>query len=588
MQQSMSQNSNPNLPETTIIDALQHHATRIPGRLALRFLESGESISDTLTFQQLDARCRQIAGYLETRGCIGERVLLTFEPGLSFICAFLGCLYARAIPVPVDMPRPNRPAERMGAILRDSQPKLELTSRHQWSTREHRILSVPELRELACVKVEEIEGRTASAFYGPGPAAGEIAFLQYTSGSTGQPKGVIITHSNITANQGQMRDALSHDDSTVFVSWLPLFHDMGLVGNVLHPLYLGVESTLFPPLSFIQKPARWLRTISTYRATTSGAPNFAYDHCIRRITSCELEGVDLSCWSAAFTGSEPVRADTIEAFTKRFSSVGFRADAFYPCYGLAEATLLVCGGIRGQPPYAVEVNAAELEAGLARPRQAGHAGRKLVSSGVLRGSPEIRIVDAASGNERPGCHIGEIWIAGGNVTPGYWNYPADLDGSFGAILPGVANRTFFRTGDLGYVSEGRLFVTGRSKDVIIVHGRNLYPQDIELTVSTSHRALIPGRCAAFGVDGDGEERLVAVQEARRHLSGALLMQVQRSAREAVARKHDIVLHALYLVNPGLIPFTSSGKVRRSHCRELLLEGTIAGSGSISASSADHY
>lgn len=567
---------NTNLKEQrTIVDAVLSYASANPDRLAFRFLGDGDVATESLTYCDLDARCRAIAACLQRADLTGERVLLCFEPGLSFVCAFLGSLYAGAVPVPLAVPRTNRSAGRLRSIVQDCNPRLAITSRGQHRRWEPLLEAVPELKSVTCLIADDIDAAMAAEWNSARPEPTALAFLQYTSGSVSAPKGVAVTHANIVTNQEQIKAAFGHDDSTIFVGWLPLFHDMGLIGNILQPLYLGIECTLLPPLAFIQKPIRWLRAISEYKGTTSGAPNFAYDHCVSRIEQTDLAGMDLSSWRVAFNGAEPVRAETIRSFSQAFAPAGFRAETFYPCYGLAEATLFVCGDVPGDAPVVLQAQASAIESGKFRHASDEGPSREFVSSGIIRVDQEIRIVDPSTLQEMPGGEIGEIWVAGENVAPGYWNRVVESSSTFGASLENTGSLRFLRTGDLGFVHHGRLFVTGRLKDLIIIRGRNLYPQDIEWTVSHIHKFLVPNRCAAFSVEEAGEEQVVVVQEVKQKPSTpSLLSEVLKDINSAVVEHHDVALSTICLVEPGGVPFTSSGKIRRAHCRRLFLDGEL--------------
>ncbi|MEK6409553.1 MAG: fatty acyl-AMP ligase [Acidobacteriota bacterium] len=560
--------------QRTIVDAVLSYASATPDRLAFRFLGDGDVATERLNYCDLDARCRAIAACLQRADLIGERVLLCFEPGLSFVCAFLGSLYAGAVPVPVAVPRTNRSVGRLRSIVLDCNPRLAITSRSQHRRWESLLEAVPELRSITCLIADDMDAM-AAGWDSARPEPSALAFLQYTSGSISAPKGVAVTHANIVTNQEQIKAAFGHDDSTIFVGWLPLFHDMGLIGNILQPLYLGIECTLLPPLAFIQKPIRWLRAISDYKGTTSGAPNFAYDHCVSRIEQTDLAGMDLSSWRVAFNGAEPVRAETIRSFSQAFAPAGFSAETFYPCYGLAEATLFVCGDVPGDAPVVLQADASAIESGKFRHASGEGSSREFVSSGIIRADQQIRIVDPSTLQEMPGGEIGEIWVAGENVAPGYWNRVVESSSTFAASLENTGSLRFLRTGDLGFVHNGRLFVAGRLKDLIIIRGRNLYPQDIEWTVSHTHKFLVPNRCAAFSVEEAGEEQVVVVQEVKRKPSTPLVLsEVVTDIHSAVVEHHDVALSTICLVGPGGVPFTSSGKVRRAHCRRLFLDGEL--------------
>ena len=407
--------------------------------------------------------------------------------------------------------------------------------------------------------------------------------MQYTSGSTGQPKGVMLSHANLVRNCeliGQGFDTIgdrfdSRAAAEAGFSWLPTYHDMGLVGGVLKPLWRGRPSVLMPPMAFLQKPIRWLRGITRFRSTISGGPNFAYGLCNDKITAAECEGLDLSCWEVAFNGAEPIRADTLERFTEKFAPYGFRAEAFYPCYGMAETTLIVTGGHRLTLPVvrAFETKALEQGRGVA-PRSAEAAARQLVGCGQPLPGVTLKIVDPESRRPLPENQIGEIWIRGASVGLGYWSKPEEDACTFGAQLANGCHEPFLRTGDLGFINDGELFVTGRCKDVIIIHGRNLHPHDIELTVAESHPALRPDSGAAFSVDEDGEERLVIVQEVEREHRQVPADDIISSIRRSVWEDHQVAPHTVFLLRTGKLPKTSSGKVQRRACKEHFIAGKL--------------
>jgi acyl-CoA synthetase (AMP-forming)/AMP-acid ligase II len=404
-----------------------------------------------------------------------------------------------------------------------------------------------------------------------GPAS--LAFLQYTSGSTGKPRGVMVSHGNLLANERVIQERTGHDsDRTVFAGWLPLYHDMGLIGNVLQSAYLGIPCYLMSPLDFVKRPMVWLEAISRYRVTTSGGPSFAYDHCARRVPDDAVGALDLASWDLAFNGAEPVRADVLDRFAGKFARAGFRREAFYPCYGLAEATLMVSGADRLHVPHVVGVARAELGAGRVV-RAEGSDAQRLVGCGRPADDHRVVIVDSERRAPAEPGRVGEIWVSGPSVCAGYWGDAASTAETFGATLPGSADR-FLRTGDLGFITAGQLFVVGRSKDLIIVRGCNHYPDDIERTIERAHPALRVGCGVVFGVDIAGEERVVAVHEIARGPDGARAAQIAADITEAVAQRHGLRLHASVLVKPGTIPKTSSGKLRRTACRSLYLDGAL--------------
>ncbi|MDD9946157.1 MAG: fatty acyl-AMP ligase, partial [Myxococcales bacterium] len=392
----------------------------------------------------------------------------------------------------------------------------------------------------------------------------DLAFLQYTSGSTSVPKGVMVRHANIAANMEMIRAAFGHDEHSTMVGWLPLFHDQGLLGNLLQPLWVGASSVHMTPTTFAKRPWLWLQAISDHRAHTSGGPNFAYERVLAHLTPERLENVDLRCWRVAFNGAEPVRADTMERFARVLKPHGFDPRAHYPCYGLAEGTLFVSGGQPGALPRV-------------RHSQAGGRHRTLVGSGHPWGDLELAVVSVRTGRRLAPMEEGEIWLRGSSIAQGYYRNERATRGAFGARLAGQVGCGFLRTGDLGFVDErGELFVSGRLKDMVIVDGRNLYPQDIELTVARCHARFV-GVGAVFGVDEGAQVRLVAVQEWR-PASDVTFEALTRCVRRAVRTEHGVTLAEFLLVRRGQIPRTTSGKVQRNEARGRFLRKEYSGPG----------
>jgi acyl-CoA synthetase (AMP-forming)/AMP-acid ligase II len=568
--------------EATILEVLLRHAATVPDRVAYRFLAGGDVESDSVTFGQLADQTRAFAASLHASEEPGTCVLLLLDSGLAFVKAMFACMYAGVVPVPVDLPRPNRSTDRLEAIVRHSGCRAYITSRADLPRVEKLIAAVPALAALECHLVDtEITGPVADAAL-PRPAPERTAFIQYTSGSTSTPKGVVVTHGNLLANQAQIQAAFAHDARTRFCGWLPMFHDMGLIGNVLHPLYLGIECTLMPPAAFVQRPLRWLAAISKYGATTAGGPNFAYDHCVSRIAESEIDGLDLSSWRTAFSGAEAVRAATLREFTRKFARAGFDPSAFLPCYGLAEATLFVAGRSRfgRAEPTVLRVDRGALEQGRIRTVDAATgdaASIELVSNGPAAQEQSIVIVDPATGLPCAAGEVGEIWLAGPNVSAAYAHDAERTQSILHARLPGAPQR-FLATGDLGALCNGELLVVGRLKNLIIVRGRKIHAEDVEQLVGRSHELFQRNRCAAFAVqaEGAGEEQVVIVQEAvRRPRSAAEVAQALEQARERVASHFDIVPRDMVLVLPGTIPVTTSGKIRHATLRAAYLRGEVA-------------
>jgi len=547
---------------TTLAGLLRARAAERGEREAFLFLADGGQEGARLTYGELDRRARAIALALRESLQPGDRALLLYPPGLEFIAAFFGCLYAGVIAVPAYPPRlSDRSQARLRSIALDARPGAALTTSPILAAALNGglLARVPELGAARWIATDELAGTGAGdegELPEPGPDA--VAFLQYTSGSTAAPKGVMVTHANLLHNEGLIGEAFRQDEDSVVVGWLPLYHDMGLIGNVLQPVHAGARCVLMSPVAFLQKPLRWLEAIDRYRGTSSGGPNFAYELCARRIGAEDRERLDLSSWRLAFNGAEPVRAETLKRFAEAFAPSGFRREAFYPCYGLAEATLFVSGGQAGNIP---RVEIAE-------------TGRPLTSCGRVWGGQRIVIADPETGSALPPGREGEIWIAGESVAAGYWNNPEATERDFRARLAGTGEGPFLRTGDLGFLRGGELYVTGRLKDLIILRGRNHYPQDIELTAERSHPDLRPGGGAAFSVEAGGEERLVVVQEVERGRRESF-EELAEAIRRAVAEEHEVQVHEVTLVRVGSVPKTSSGKVQRLLCRERWLAGELA-------------
>jgi acyl-CoA synthetase (AMP-forming)/AMP-acid ligase II len=551
-------------------------AAEEPGRLAYLYLADGEGSEHRFSYGELDARARAIAALLQDHGVRqGDRVLLLYPPGLDYIGAFYGCLFAGAVAVPAYAPRPKGPDFRLNAIAKDARAAIALTTADVLSV----VRQQPAgdfAREVATwIATDDLDSAAAGVWRALSLDADALAFLQYTSGSTSAPKGVMVSHGNLMANERMLQVALGQDQDSTWAGWLPMFHDMGLIGNVIQPLYVGAACVLMAPMAFVQEPIRWLRAITKYRAQTSGAPNFAYDYCAAKTTPEEREGLDLSSWSVAFNGSEPVRAETLDRFVQAFEPFGFRRSAFYPCYGLAEATLLVSGPPKSTVPVVRTFQTAGLEERRARPASDEYKGsRTLVACGHTWLDQTIVIVDPDTSKRCSDDSIGEIWISGSNVAQGYWGRDDATAATFRACLADSGEGPFLRTGDLGFFHDGRLFISGRIKDLIIIRGRNHYPQDIELTVESSHPLLRPGCGAAFSVDVDGDERLVVVQEVKRNFKDANLHDVVDVVRKAVSEHHELAADTVVLIKPGRIPKTSSGKIQRHACRQLFLADAL--------------
>jgi acyl-CoA synthetase (AMP-forming)/AMP-acid ligase II len=560
----------------TFVELLRDRAIRLGESRAFTFLPDGEMEGDRLTYGELDQRGRAIAAILQSFQARGERALLLYPPGLEFIAGFFGCLYAGAIAVPVYPPRRNQKLSRLEAIVKDARAKFVLTTRSLQADIVRRFDDSPELAAMHWVATDTIPSDRASDWHDPDIDGDTLAFLQYTSGSTGTPKGVMVTHANLLDNSADLDRGWKHTPESVLVTWLPTFHDMGLIYGALQPIYKRLPCYMMAPLSFLQRPLRWLRAISRYRGTHSGGPNFAYDLCVRRTSPEQRQNLDLSCWQMALNGAEPVCAQTLAQFAEAFEPAGFRSSAFCPGYGLAEFTLKVAAVEADLAPKLLSVDSNALTDGRIVEASDRDSGRQtLVGCGWSHGGSRIVIVDPQTSLPCPRDRVGEIWVAGSSLARGYWNRPAATQQTFRARLKDTGDGPFLRTGDLGFVRDGELFVTGRIKDVMIIRGRNYYPQDIELTAQQSNSALRSNAGAAFTVEISGEERLIVVQEvertALRHLN---IKEIVGDIRQAVAQQHELQVYRVLLLKTATIPKTSSGKIQRHACRNGFLTNRL--------------
>ncbi|HTU92834.1 MAG TPA: fatty acyl-AMP ligase, partial [Gemmataceae bacterium] len=549
----------PHSSDETILDRLRRHAESRTDQIAYRFLRD-DGGSHTLTFGQLNRRVRSLAARLSEHTSPGDRALLMYPPGLEFIEAFLACLAAGIIAIPAYPPRPNRKAERHWAILEDATPSLILIS-SQVAPKSRRL--TPTGSPAAYLVTDEIELNNEDDWPRPTIGPETVAFLQYSSGSTGTPRGVIVTHGNLMANEKAIQIAFRHTQEDVVVGWLPVFHDMGLIGNVLQPLYVGFPAILFSPTSFLREPVRWLRAISEYRGTTAGAPNFAYDHCVRSIKEEQKEGLNLRSWKVAYNGAEPVRADTLERFAAAFASCGFRKKAFFPCYGLAEATLFVSGGPAGVEPRRRCAEPSALEGGQILATEPPH-GRWHVGSGRPAEGTKIVVIDPSTKTPVPAGRVGELWVSSPSIAAGYWGREVESNSAFRNYLAN-GEGPFLSTGDLGFIDSDEVFVTGRSKDLIIIRGRNIYPQDVEAAIERVLPFVEANSCAAFTFEENGHELLGVVIEADRGLvriartvvdgngkaeaANVELRVTVGKVRQVIGDEFEVPVHAVVFVRP---------------------------------------
>lgn len=560
-------------PTTTLIDSLRYWTEQQPQEVAYYYTD-GEGEETSLTYEQFDGHARAIAARLVDLGMSGERALLLYPPGLEFIVAWFGCLYAGVVAVPAFPPRRNRNMQRIEAISDDCAAKIALSEHDVLNRIEDLLDEAPRLKQLKWLATDRIADSDGAGWNPMLIRPDSLAMLQYTSGSTGTPKGVMLAHSNLMHNVQIICYSFEPSRKSVGMSWLPTYHDMGLVGGVLMAMFYGRPAVLMSPMAFLQKPIRWLRGITKYGVTISGAPNFAYDLCTDKITDDQLAGLDLSSWIVAFNGAEPVRADTLRRFTERFGPYGFRPETHYPCYGMAETTLIVTGSYMGRPKIIRTFDGRALDAKEVVPVKADQPGaRELVGCGHVLPDETVRIVDPETQRELPSDRIGEIWINSASVAQGYWNNREATEQSFQARIAGTNEGPFLRSGDLGFLDEGELFVTGRIKDMIIVRGVNRYPQDIEFTVERASEKIQSQAVAAFALDLAGRERLIVVAEVERARRNDW-SDVIAAVRKAVTAEHELPPDAVVLVRFGSIPKTSSGKIQRHACRDDFLSGSL--------------
>jgi 8-amino-7-oxononanoate synthase/acyl carrier protein len=558
---------------SNLIELLQHRALHQGDDIGFRFLVDGERQTIEWTYADLDRKARTIAASLQSMGLEGERALLLYPSGLEFVAAFFGCLYAGVTAVPAYPPRRNRNMARIDSIANDAEAKIALTTFEVLERVQTMIGETPALQQIRWRATDQWADSLADRWQRPDVHGDTLAFLQYTSGSTGTPKGVMLSHANLMHNSAMIAYAFEHTRSGSGCFWLPLYHDMGLIGGILQPLYMGKSNTLFSPTHFLQKPVRWLRILSQCGATISGGPNFAYDLCVEKVTAEEKRTLDLSRWTLAFNGAEPVRADTIDCFSKAFAECGFRREAFYPCYGLAEATLIVTGGFKQSPPMVMPLLTDALERHEVVEVPLGSEGaRELVGSGGNLLDQQIVIADPETFEPFGDNRVGEVWVSGPSVAKGYWKRDELTQDTFQARLKD-GRGPFLRTGDLGFLRKGELFITGRLKDLIILRGVNHYPQDIERTVRSAHEHARQGAGAAIVVGEEGSEQLVIVQEAAR-LRNLDFQPIVDAIRKKVASVHDLAVSAIVLIKARSIPKTSSGKIQRHACRDGYLAGTL--------------
>lgn len=560
----------------TLVDLLRHRAQAQPSDTAFVYLIDGEEEQISITYHELDRQARAIGAWLKSQGLTGERALLVYQAGLEFVTTFFGCLYGGVVAVPIYPPRRNRSLGRVESVTNDADAHVALTTEEVLARIDGIVDETPDLRQVKWLTSCNVPQGIEDEWTRPDIDSSTVAFLQYTSGSTGTPKGVVLTHSNLLHNSALITYGFEHTRSGKGVFWLPNYHDMGLIGGVLQPIYCGRPNVLMSPMAFLQRPFRWLSAISRFRGTTSGGPNFAFDLCVRKIKEEERKQLDLSSWNVAFNGAEPIRAETIHRFCEAFEPCGFRREAFYPCYGMAEASLIISGGWAVEPPVVRNYDGESINRGKVE-RVDGEApdARELVGSGSPLKDMDVVIADPQTKKRLKDREVGEIWVRGPSIAQGYWRNEEASRETFGAFLSDSGDGPFLRTGDLGFLDDGELFVTGRIKDILIFNGVNYYPQDIEFTVQRTNERLRAdaGAVFAFDVDSSGRQRLVIVQEVERRHQGDW-NHIFSDIRRRVAAEHELTVSDIILIKPGSIPKTSSGKIQHHACRDAFLNGAL--------------
>ncbi|MEO1340139.1 MAG: fatty acyl-AMP ligase [Cyanobacteria bacterium J06635_13] len=568
--------------KSTIVGILRHNLATKPDQTAYTFLADGENESASCTYQELDLQARAIAVQLLTKVQPGDRALLVYPytSGLEFIAAFLGCLYAGVIAV-TDYPRQHiKSLSQYQDRIVDCQASIALTTQEFADRVKGQLLAHPamalKLKALPWIASDTLDLGLAAQWQMPQIDGDTLAFLQYTSGSTGQPKGVMITHANVLHNSEVIYQSFNHHPESKILMWLPMFHDMGLIGGVMQPLYAGLPAVLMSPIALAQKPFLWLQALSKYKITTSGGPNFAYDLLCQKITPEQRASLDLSHWEVAFTGAEPVRAETLAKFSELYEPCGFKPEAFYPCYGMAEATLFITGVEADKAPIVTYLDKKALTEDKIVVVTPEHPDSKAtVSCGRTWLGDEIIIVNPETKIECAGDLVGEIWAAGAGIGKGYYQREEQTEATFQARLANNPNKAYLRTGDLGFIKDGELYITGRIKDMMILWGRNHYPQHIEETVTGCHPALRPNHGAAFSIDVGGEEQLVVAHEINRtDLRQLNAEEVIGAIRLSVGEQNMANVFAVALLKTGSIPKTSSGKIQRRACQSMFLDGSL--------------
>ena len=549
---------------TTYVDVIKNRVKANPDHVVFRFLNDGINESESFTYRQLETRSKALGAAMQQYALKEERVLLLFPPGLSYVASLFSCFYSGMIAVPAYPPRRNRSLDRIHTIVEDSGATVSIISRQVFNDIERNFAEDEVLNKIHWIVYEEVSDEKAKDWKPEEILPDDIALLQYTSGSTGQPKGVMISQLNLLYNSEYIRQTFEFDTNSVGVNWLPIFHDMGLIGGVLQAAYLGVLNVGMPPIAFLKNPLNWLKAIEKYKGTTGGGPNFSFDYCIQKTTEEERAALDLSSIKTFYCGAEPVRKQTMESFPEAFKKSGASPVQMYPVYGMAETTLIVSGGYQNEQPKFLKIDAIALQENkvlIANEKNLKTV--ELVGCGHSWMETKIEIVNPTTFERSKKNEVGEIWVSGPTVAKGYWNKAEENQRSFGAIINSSGDGPFLRTGDLGFLYEDELYITGRLKDLIIIRGVNYYPNDIELTVQSTDASLKQNSGAAIPVTVNNEEKLVIIQELERSaLRNTDYNKIINNIRTAISEEHELDVYGIALIRTGSIPMTSSGKIQR--------------------------
>lgn len=559
----------------SLVDLIEHRAKNQADKIAYTHLKDRDGDIEEISYADFEKRVKQLAAKLQEFGVEGERIVLMYPPGIDYTVAYFAVIFAGAIAVPVYEPRQSNHFNRIESILADCQPKILLTKEKVIKATSDEILEKLSQFGATWLTTDNEDFFTGNEVWQPVTLSkNSVVFLQYTSGSTGNPKGVMVTNGNLLHNSEMIRLVTGQDQSSCMVTWLPPYHDMGLIGGLIQPLYTGYQCVILSPISVIQRPIKWLNAIRDYKGTISGGPNFIYEACVKRVRDKQLAGCDLSSWQIAFNGAEPINADTVNAFSERFEQYGFKHTSHLPCYGMAETTLMVTSANHNTSPVISYFDKDQLQADFGKRSNQIMSAIPLVSSGKVVPDLDIKIVDPDSGRELDDGQVGEVWVRGDSVALGYWQKAPITGEDFVGILEGDVENRYLRTGDLGFIDDQEVFITGRIKDLIIIRGKNHYPQDIEATVTDASEHIKPHTGAAFSVEHEGAEKLVVMQEIDRRLESEQHHEVKEILKEKVAEYHGLQLFDVKFIRPGTLPKTTSGKIQRRLAKKVYLDEAL--------------